>query len=462
MKVSVGGGPAVLLSDKLADIAVGGSWGSQGVILVGSISGPLRQLSEAGGETKPVLPLDASRQETGQDWPQFLPDGKHYLYFSLSPKAAGVYVASLGSSEKKNIMLTDSQAWFVPPGYLLSLRKTTLMAQSFDPSKALPTGGAFPVAEGVGRTNQFGGVTFSASANGTLVYRAGSSPDSTITVFDRSGRRLRTVGPPGQYEQISLSPDGKRLAIDRKDPVTSSYDLWILDLSTGIMSRLTFDPANDRDATWSPDSRQIAFSSDRTGQILLYRKTIGSANEELLYQSDDREIPEAWLKDGSILFGNLRGKKYHLLRPGDPGQPRMVFQSEYTMDEPSVSPDQKWVAYGSMESGRFEVYTARFPDFTERRQVSSNSGAQPHWRQDGKQIVYLTMDGKLMAVDVKQGPTLETGTPYLLFETRLRASATVEQFSMSQDGTMFYLPDPAQEAEKPMTVVLNWPAQSRR
>jgi Tol biopolymer transport system component len=303
-------------------------------------------------------------------------------------------------------------------------------------------------------------VTFSASANGTLVYGAGVSPDSTITMFDRNGRRQRVIGQPGQYVQISLSPDGRRLAIDRRDPATSSYDLWILDLSTGIMSRLTLDPANDRDATWSPDGRQIAFSSDRTGQIQLYRKTIGSASEELLLQTPDREIPEVWLKDGSILYGNYQGRKYSLLRPGE--QPRLVFQSDYTMDEPSVSPDQKWVAYGSTESGRFEVYTARFPEFTERRQVSSNSGAQPHWRQDGKQIVYLSMDGKLMAVDVKQGTTLETGAPYLLFETRLRASGTIEQFTMSPDGTMFYLPDPAQETEKPITVVVNWPAQNRR
>jgi len=160
--------------------------------------------------------------------------------------------------------------------------------------------------------------------------------------------------------------------------------------------------------------------------------------------------------------GAVVDRKYHLLRPGDPGQPRLVFQSEYTMDEPSVSPDQKWVAYGSAESGRYEVYVARFPDFTERRQVSSNSGVQPHWRQDGKQIVYLTMDGKLMAVDVKQGEPPETGTPYQLFETRLRASGTVEQFSMSPDGMMFYLPDPVQETEKPMTIVLNWPTQSHQ
>jgi hypothetical protein len=165
--------------------------------------------------------LDASRQETGQVWPQFLPDGKHYLYFSLSAKAGGVYAAAPGSSETKKIMATDARAWYAPPGFLLFLGRTTLMAQSFDPSKLLLAGSAFPIAEGVGRTTQYGGVTFSASANGTLVYRAGSSPDSTITMFDRNGRRLRVIGQPGQYDQISLSPDGRRLAIDRRDPATS-------------------------------------------------------------------------------------------------------------------------------------------------------------------------------------------------------------------------------------------------
>ena len=461
LKVSAGGGPVTLLWNS-PPVVGSGSWSTQGVILMGSTAGPIQQIPDSGGEPKPALSLASSRHETGQLWPQFMPDGKHFIYFSLSATAGGIYAGTLGSTQTKQILPIDARATFATPGHLLFLRQQTLMAQPFDSSRLQLEGSAVPIAEGVGSVGAFGGANWSVSANGVLVYRAANSGDSTITLFDRSGKRLRTIGPPGQYAQISLSPDGKRLAIDRKDNAANSYDLWILELATGIMSRLTFDPANERDATWSPDSRQIVFDSDRTGQKLLYRTTVGSGVENLLYQSAEQEIPEVWLKNGAILFGNFQGKKYSLLRPGEPGAPQQVFQSNFTMDEPSVSPDQKWIAYGSTESGRFEVYTARFPDFTDRRQVSSSSGVQPHWRQDGKQIVYLTLDGKLMAMDVQRGETLETGTPYPLFETRIRASGTVEQFCMSADGTQFYLADPMEEGEKPMTVVLNWPTQLRR
>jgi hypothetical protein len=268
-----------------------------------------------------------------------LPDGKHFLYFSRSSGAgqSGIYLGTLGSTQKRRLLDADVRGWYSPPSYLLYLRQETLMAQAFDASKLELGGNPFPVAEGVGRTADYGGGLFATSDTGTLVYRAGSSPDSILAVFDRTGRKVGTIGTPGNYTQITLSPDGKRLAIDRREAKATNFDLWMLELASGVSSRITFDSGNERDATFSANGKQLVFSSDRTGQKLIYRKTIGDGPEELLRNSTEQNIPEAWLKDGSVLFGNQFGKKYFLLPPGG-GEPRLLYQTEFSMDEPAISP----------------------------------------------------------------------------------------------------------------------------
>jgi Tol biopolymer transport system component len=458
-KVNVDGTPVVTMYDGTT---LGGAWNRDGTILVGRTAGPLLQALESGGEPKPFLQLDQSRQEVAQSWPQFLPDGKHFLYFSRAgAEQSGIYAGTLGSTQVRKILPSETRAWYSYPGYLLYLRQETIMAQPFDASKLELSGNPFPVAEGVGRTSDFGGALFSVSDTGTLIYRAGSSPDSVLSVFDRTGRKLGTVGSPGDYTQLTLSPDGKRLAIDRRDAKTSSYDLWMLELATGVASRITFDPGNDRDPVFSPDGKEIVFSSDRSGQKLIYRKTLGGGPEELVRKATEQNVPEAWLKDGSILFGNQNGHKYFLMPKGE-GEPGLLFQTDFTADEPSISPDGKWVAYDSNESGRYEVYIARFPEWTGRRQISPSGGVQAHWRQDGRQIVYVATDGKLMSVDVKPGSELEAGQPVALFDSGLRPSGTVEQFCMSPDGKTFYIPKAIEEGGKPITVVLNWWARGRK
>jgi len=265
---------------------------------------------------------------------------------------------------------------------------------------------------------------------------------------------MGTAGPSGDYAQITLSPDEKRLAIDRR--LNGSYDIWMLELASGVFSRVTFDSGNDRDPVFSPDGRQIVFTNDRLGMPHIYRKMIGGGPEELLYRGPDREATEAWLKDGSILYGNLRGRKYFLLRPGETGDPKLIYQSEYSVDEPAISPDGKWVAYGSDESGRFEAYIARFPQWDERQQISTDGGMQPHWRQDGREIVYVAQDGRMMSVGVKAGASIEALPPVLLFNSNLRPNGVIEQWTMSHDGSKFYVLSNIQEGEKPITVVVNW------
>jgi Tol biopolymer transport system component/predicted Ser/Thr protein kinase len=453
-RLGLDGSAAVTLADG---VSLGAAWNRDGVILLGRVAGPLEQVQESGGVSRSIFKLDAARQETGQGWPQFLPDGKHFLYLSRNSGSgqSGIYLGTMGSTQTRRLLDADVRGWYSPPGYLLYLRQETLMAQAFDASKLELGGNPFPVAEGVGRTPDYGGGLFATSDTGTLVYRAGSSPDAILAVFDRGGRKVGTIGTPGNYTQLTLSPDGKRLAIDRRDAKATNFDLWMLELASGVSSRITSDSGNERDAVFSANGKQLVFSSDRTGQKLLYRKTIGDGPEELLYKATEQNIPEAWLKDGSVLFGNQGGKKYFLLPPGG-GEPKPLYQTEFTVDEPAISPDGKWVAYGSNESGRWEIHTARFPEWNDRRQISPSSGMQPHWRQDGRQIVYLASDGRLMSVDVKPGAELETGQAVALFDSGLRPNPTIEQFCMSPDGTKLYVPIPVEENEKPMTVVLNW------
>ncbi len=462
-KIEVTGGPPLTLCD-LGAFTAGGSWNRDGVIVFGSGSGALQRVSASGGEPKPLLPLNKQRQETAQSWPRFLPDGRHLLYQSRSSNLAmnGIYAAVLDSPDTKLVVNSDATPGYVPPGYLLYTRQETLLAQPFDPGKLQTTGDAFPVAEGVGRVGEGLGSLYSASENGTLVFRSGNAADLRVVSYDREGKRLGAIGEPGSYRQLALSPDEKRLAIERRDPKTSTWDIWLLDLASGILSRLTFDPANDSDPVWSPDGRQVAFNSDRNGPMDLYRKTVGSAQEELLLASPERKVPEVWLPDDSILFGNLAGKTYYRIPLGGDRKPQVVLQSEFTKDEPSLSPDHKWMSYGSNESGRWEIYVASFPDFANRRQVSSSGGAQAHWRRDGKELFYLSLDGKMMVVDVKTLPAVETGVPKVLFETRLRPNPVLEQYAVTGDGRKFLFTEPLEEAERPMTVILNWTARVPR
>jgi Tol biopolymer transport system component len=455
-KLSLEGGPPVSLTKARP---IGGSWGRNGVILIGSASGPLLQVPEGGGDTIAPLPLDNTRQETSQFWPQFLPDGRSFLYLSRSAKETALYLGTLGSTATRRIVESPGHGVY-SGGFLLYPRAQALVAQPFDPSSGKFTGAFFPVADRVGATMfELAGTTFSASSSGALAFRPQIDTLSQISIFNRSGGRLGAAGPPGDYAQITFTPDGKQLAIDRRE--NGQYDIWMLQLANGVFSRVTFDPANDRDPVFCPDGRQMVYTNSRSGSPHLYRKTIGGGPEELIYSGPDREASEAWLKDGSILFGNSGGRKYFLLLPGQ-AVPKLLYQSDYQVDEPAVSPDGKWVAYGSSESGRWETYVARFPEWDERRQISTDGGMQPHWRHDGREIVYMTPDGNLMSVNVKPGSPFEAAAPSQLFATGQHPSGTVEQWTMSQDASRFYVLTAVQAIDRPITVVLNWTAGARR
>jgi Tol biopolymer transport system component len=214
-----------------------------------------------------------------------------------------------------------------------------------------------------------------------------------------------------------LSPDEKRLTVERVDLRNRVQNIWLLELATGILSRLTFGSA-DTDAVWSPDGREVIFSSNRNGTQGLYRKALGASDDHLVFQSEEPKFAYRWLKDGrSIFFINANGRAfYHLPLTGE-RKPVVLLASDFDKDEPRISPDEKWVAYNSLESGRWEVYVAAFPSFAEKRQVSIAGGCKPAWRKDGKELFYLTPDGKLTSTELQRGPTRQPAGPRVLFQT---------------------------------------------
>jgi eukaryotic-like serine/threonine-protein kinase len=464
-KIDPSGGPPQILCD-VPDTAQwssrGGSWNKDGVILFGTNS-TLVRLSAQGGELKPVHELDKPRREVALSWPRFMPDGNHFLYDSFRPSGgSGIYLGSLDSKETRLLVPNESNVNYVLPGFLIYGRQDTLFAQPFDADKFRVTGEPIPVADQLAVMRYAPGSVYSVSQNGVLVYRGVGSADVQLAWYNRDGKRLGPVGQPGAYGIITLSPDEKRVALERFDAQLRTNDLWTLELASGIFSRLTFNPADETDPVWSPDGRELVFSSNRQGATNLYRKVIGGGDEELVLDSAEQKYPKLWMKDGSILFISAQGKTfYHLPLVGD-RKPVVLTHSEFDRDNPRISPDGHWIAYNSLESGRWEVYVAAFPSFQEKRQVSGSGGCQPLWRKDGTELFYRTLEGKQMVVEVKTGSKLQTGVPLLLFQTPARVDPVQSEYAVTGDGKMFLFREPVGEGTAPITVVLNWSAGLKR
>jgi Tol biopolymer transport system component len=291
-----------------------------------------------------------------------------------------------------------------------------------------------------------------------LVYRS-ENPESRLVWFDRDGRRLMSIGEPARFGDINLSPDGERLVYEGRDPDGRPGNLWILDLARGTTSRLTSGSASDFGPVWSPDGRRVIFSSMRSGQGDLYeRPSSPSGTDELALQSADQKWPVSWSSDGRVLFDNLSPKTkddlWILPLTGD-RKPMPLLQTPFREEYGQFSPDGRWIAYVSDESGRDEIYVQSSTDATLRVQVSSGGGRRPRWRGDGQEIFYLG-GGKLVSVDFRASPALQTGAPKELFSL-----PPVTDYDVRRDGQRFLFAAGVDEAPAPPTVVLRWNAGVR-
>ncbi|MCA1631266.1 MAG: serine/threonine-protein kinase [Acidobacteria bacterium] len=383
------GGPAQTLNEAQGNF--GGSWSRDGVIIFSRRSGTggLYRLPATGGEAVAVTVPDAARKETNHVWPYFLPDGRHFLFLARgTPRENNaIYVGSLDSKETKRLVSVDSSMAYAPQSYLLYVRENTLMAHPFDADALEMTGEAFPVAREVAANQSNARGMFSVSGDGVLAYRSGSVINNQLAWFDRSGKRLETLSSlAARSFTPRLSPDEKRVAIDRVDPQTpGNTDIWLLDLARGSSTRFTFEAADEGTPVWSPDGGSVAYYSARDGSTAIYRKPAGGAGEgEALINSPGGKLLNGWSPDGRFIlyqhFSPETKSDLWVLPLEGERKPAPLLQTNFAETHGRFSPDGKWIAYTSNESGQWEVYVRSFPGGGGKLMVSIGGGAQAQWR----------------------------------------------------------------------------------
>ena len=467
-KMEASGGPAQILAEAPANR--GGTWSRDGVIVFApNIGDVLYRVSALGGPVTAITTLDASKSQVGHNWPYFLPDGRHFIYLARSSQRenSAIYVGSVESKEAKVLLNSEASAAYAPPGYLLFLRGRALMAQPFNADKLQLAGDPLPIVDQIGYSATTARTLFSVSSTGVLAYRPNVPSNTQLVAYDRAGKQLEKVGNEGDFLGISLSADDTRIVVSRLDPDVGSYDLWIIEFGGGKALRLTFDQTNETFPMWSPDGSHIVFTSNKNGEADLYQRlSNGAGSDELLYGSNNLKAATDWSSDGQfIVYEDRDPKTNHDLwvLPRSGGQkPYAIVQTTFNEMKGRLSPDGKWIAYQSNESGTNQVTVQSFPPSGARWQVSTNGGYQPKWRRDGKELFYVAPDKKLMVVAVKaEGNKFEVSAPQPLFEMRIgNLPLTGSAFyDVTRDGRRFIVSTAVEEtAPTPMTIVLNWNA----
>ena len=468
MRVSVDGGTAIPVAE--APAGEGGTWfqGADGGVIVFAPDGggPLHRVSAQGGPSSPVTTLAAG--EISHSFPQFLPDGRRFLYLAEG-KAPGILVQSLDAGRPTRILETNSRAMFAPPGWLLFMRESTLLAQRFDIGALTLVGEAIQVANSV-RYGQGNGRNAFSVSDGVLAYReiaAGSA--AQIAWYSRAGRREDVVLPPGDYQDVDLSPDESR-AVVMRGATDRQFDLWVIDLGTKVFSRLTSTEARDGEPAWSPDSSRVAYVQVKDGIRAFYTTTLGSGTHSPMAVDAAGSLwLDDWTSDGRdlVAHGGEGGSINLIAVPADASpagavRPRRVMDSRFAIDTARVSPDRKWAAYMSTESGRAEVHVASFPSFTNRRQISSGGGVQPLWRADSRELFFLAASQDMMAVEIGGTSTLDVGPVRKLFPVSIELSQGNVYYDVTRDGQRFLVREPATPGQEvtpeSLRIVVNWPS----
>jgi len=458
-RMDIAGGPP----QTICDAATGsdGSWSQNGTILFdGRGSDPIWRVPAAGGVAKTEVVPDP-KGNAAPGWPIFLPDGEHFLYTLVGATDQQVVVGKLDSKDVTELLKTSSRVVYADPGYLLYVRENTLVAQQFDAASLKLLGDAVPIGEGLG-VDSVGLASFSVSRTGLLSFRAGELQGRRLIWVDRSGKETPALDEPGEYRDTSFSPDGKRIAFTNSSP-TSPGDVWIRDVVRGVSTRFTFDPALELLPIWSPDGRQIVFTSRAKGAgDLMIKDAAGTKEAEVLLTSKDGAYSADWSRDGAYLLYGVQNTatgwdQWALPLKGE-RKPFVVVQTKFDDLFGSFSPDGKYLAYSSNDSGRFEVYVQEFPEAKNKVQVSTSGGSEPFWRADGKELYYRQAQ-RLMAVPVQIGASLTVGAPVELFQVTFGAVTARAHYRPTPDGQRFLvLAALGREATKPSSVVLNWTA----
>ena len=438
----------------------GASWGSRGVILIGT-RGTLLQVSAAGGEPVPATALNAAAGDQFHERPDFLPDGRHFLFVVLSGglNHFQAFVGDLDSNERLELPGIRSGARFAATGHVLFTRNNALMAQRFDVARLTLSGEPFQIAERAAGGNT---TPFSASTNGSVAYLAQPDTQTEVQWFNRAGTPLGVAGPRGRYFNQELSPDDARIALDLL--TEGNVDIWTLDIATSVRSRVTTHEAAEFAPTWSPDGRSIGFTSYRSGVGNLYRREVDvvAASDTLVQQSATEQRLSDWSRDDRYLIYEQDGQtagEVNIWAVSLGGRPETirVTNTPFINHNPRLSPDARWIAYESNEAGQFEVYVQSFPRDGARQQVSAGGGLTPRWRPDGTELYYLTGEGVVMARSVTVvGDTLRLGLPSRLFGANVAFTGVGRVLNVSSDGRFLLNVVPADRAPSSLVVLHNW------
>jgi len=475
-KIPAAGGPAQLICEaRGAD----GSWGSAGVILFDFTAGdPLFKVSAKGGVPSAATTINDERGEQTHSWPWFLPDGNHFLYLvsvyrdsGTTGRASSDYevlkVGSLDGSVEKELVRVDSRVEYTSSGYIVYCREGVLFARKFDIGKLDFTGEPIPIAEDIALgTDTY---QFSISQGGVMVYTAGRTGfESQIVATDRHGQDLDTVGQPARYRDLALSPDENRLAYDKAGPQTGFRDVWVYDLVRGVNTRITMHRGHDWNPVWSPDGEQIAYASNRLGSPgIMSRLANGTGEPKLIcYRSETGTRPSDWSRDGGAIsaYQFENGWDIIVIDPDDSTNILRSLITSHNEMNGHISPDGRYLAYQSDESGRYEIYILDLNELSNKWQVSANGGHSPRWRGDGEELYYWDPNYSMMAVAVNvDGEHIEIGIPQQLFTRTINKSSVWPRawYDVSNSGDRFYLNVPIGRARSEFVVVQNWDAELR-
>jgi len=455
-KLSVFDGTVQTLCDACQPTG-GGTWSRSGMIVFTTLKGSLLGIPAAGGRPQAVTRLDRSRGEISHLCPYFLPDGVRFLHVRRNADVtrSGLYVGQVGSGEPRLLLEGDLPAIYATPGYLLFLRGGTLMAQRLDPRSLKFSGEARPLVP-ASRNSLVGQPTFSASDTGALTYSIVERPVTQFQWVGRAGELQQLVGEPGRYYTFDLSADASRLAFAQVE--AGSASLWVLELGRGIKTRLTFGASFHADPRWMADGQGlVATRWQPVPQAMVQISPDGL--ESKIAISGDGNMADDVSPDGQYLLYREGGRQLLARSLSEGSTPILVRRAPAgSINQSQFSPDSRWIAYHSDESGRFDVYVTPFPPTGERWQVSKGGGLQPVWRQDGRELYYLGPDGILNAVEVETGHRPLVSTRRQLFQTGLLPIANVEQYAASGDGQRFLLLKVVDDkVRSSIGVVLNWP-----
>lgn len=466
--VKATGGPVEIIA-KVRN-AAGGSWSTRGTIVFApDRGGPLFEVPERGGEPRQLTQLDRDRGQRAHLWPAFLPDGRRFVYFASSDDAAhrGLYLGELGSPVLRWLGTADGAAVWAAPRHLLFTRGNMLIAQAVDLSTLSLSGDPHVLQQRVCGNSGIVPPCFSASTTGVLVYHVARLFRHQFSWFTRTGRQLDIPIEPGSYFSPVLSPDGMRVAIERHDPQTWQLGIWQFDLTRRMLSRVLDNPMTAVGPLWSPDGRAIAFSSSVETRHGVYVMNADSTSPQQMVSRSKRVLLTDWSTDRRRILFQERGDDTQddvwVLKVDDRTQPTPVLQSRFSERQARFSPDGRWIAYSSDESGQPEVYVQPYPTTGAKWQVSNGGGREPSWRRDGRELFYLSADRRLMAVPLAVARGFSADGAIELF--RVPADAPRENrisYAPTADGQRFLVNvaarDPIRRPLFETEIIVNWMA----